>query len=50
MLLASVPRLGVRWEDLPIPEVVEHDGDASLDEVEDDHFVAHVDHMSTVDG
>jgi ABC-type oligopeptide transport system ATPase subunit len=50
MLLASVPRLGVRWEDLPIPEVVGHDGDASLDEVEDDHFVAHVDHMSTVDG
>jgi peptide/nickel transport system ATP-binding protein len=50
MLLASVPRLGVRWEDLPIPQVVAHDGDSSLDEVEDDHFVAHFDHMSTVDG
>jgi ABC-type oligopeptide transport system ATPase subunit len=50
MLLASVPRLGVRWEDLPIPKTAAHDGDAALDEVEDDHFVAHFDHMSTVDG
>jgi ABC-type oligopeptide transport system ATPase subunit len=39
-LLASVPRLGVRWEDLPVPETERHECDAPLDEVEDDHFVA----------
>jgi len=39
-LLASVPRLGVRWEDLPVPETEGHACDAPLDEVEDDHFVA----------
>jgi ABC-type oligopeptide transport system ATPase subunit len=50
MLLASVPRLGVRWEDLPVPEVVAHEGDAPLEEVEDDHFVAHFAQKSTVDG
>jgi len=39
-LLASVPRLGVRWEDLPVPHIEGHECDAPLDEVEDDHFVA----------
>jgi ABC-type oligopeptide transport system ATPase subunit len=41
MLLASVPRLGTRWEDLPVPPVAGHQRDAPLEEVEDDHFVAH---------
>jgi peptide/nickel transport system ATP-binding protein len=40
MLLASVPRLGTRWEDLPVPEIEGHECDAPLEEVEDDHFVA----------
>ncbi|TDV44772.1 ABC transporter ATP-binding protein [Actinophytocola oryzae] len=39
-LLASVPRLGVRWEDLPVPETGAHECDAPLEQVEDDHFVA----------
>jgi ABC-type oligopeptide transport system ATPase subunit len=39
-LLASVPRLGVRWEDLPVPEDLTHECDAPLDEVDADHFVA----------
>jgi ABC-type oligopeptide transport system ATPase subunit len=50
MLLASVPRLGTRWENLPIPQTAVHDGDAPLEEVEDDHFVAHYDQKATVDG
>jgi peptide/nickel transport system ATP-binding protein len=43
MLLASVPRLGARWSDLPLPETGHghgHDCDTALDEVGDDHFVA----------
>jgi peptide/nickel transport system ATP-binding protein len=43
MLLASVPRLGTRWEDLPVPESVGQEGDAPLEEVEEGHFVAHFD-------
>jgi ABC-type oligopeptide transport system ATPase subunit len=39
-LLASVPRLGVRWEDLPVPQTEGHECDAPLEEVEVDHFVA----------
>lgn len=39
-LLASVPRLGVRWDDLPVPDAETHECDAPLDEVDDDHFVA----------
>lgn len=39
-LLASVPRLGTRWEDLPVPETEGHECDAPLEEVADDHFVA----------
>jgi ABC-type oligopeptide transport system ATPase subunit len=40
MLLASVPRMGTRWDELPVPEIAGHECDASLEEVEDDHFVA----------
>src|SRR6266498_1473771 len=39
-LLASVPRLGTRWEDLPVPETEGHECDAPPEEVDDDHFVA----------
>ncbi|MGB3437690.1 MAG: ATP-binding cassette domain-containing protein [Actinophytocola sp.] len=39
-LLASVPRLGTRWEDLPVPESGGHECDAPPEEVEDGHFVA----------
>ena len=41
--MASVPRLGTRWEDLPVPESVGQEGDAPLEEVEEGHFVAHFD-------
>ncbi|MFC4852389.1 ATP-binding cassette domain-containing protein [Actinophytocola glycyrrhizae] len=39
-LLASVPRLGTRWDDLPVPEADSHECDAPPEEVEDGHFVA----------
>ena len=39
-LLASVPRLGTRWEDLPVPTSDSHECDAPLEEVADGHFVA----------
>jgi len=39
-LLASVPRLGTRWEELPVPETEGHECDAPPEEVDDDHFVA----------
>jgi peptide/nickel transport system ATP-binding protein len=39
-LLASVPRLGTRWEDLPVPVFDTHECDAPLEAVEDGHFVA----------
>jgi peptide/nickel transport system ATP-binding protein len=39
-LLASVPRLGTRWEELPVPETEGHECAAPLDEVDEDHFVA----------
>ena len=49
-LLASVPRLGTRWEELPVPETVGHECAAPLDEVEPDHFVACFDGMSVHHG
>jgi peptide/nickel transport system ATP-binding protein len=39
-LLASVPRLGTRWEDLPVPSSGIHECATPLDEVEEGHFVA----------
>ncbi len=39
-LLASVPRLGTRWEDLPVPSLGDHSCDAPPSEVDEDHFVA----------
>lgn len=49
-LLASVPRLGTRWEDLPVPSASVHECGAPLDEVEDDHFVACFDTDRVHDG
>ncbi|MFI7672641.1 ABC transporter ATP-binding protein [Actinophytocola sp. NPDC049390] len=39
-LLASVPRLGTRWEDLPVPSFGVHECDAPMEYVDDGHFVA----------
>jgi len=39
-LLASVPRLGTRWEDLPVPSSDSHECATPLEEVEEGHFVA----------
>ena len=39
-LLASVPRLGTRWEHLPVPSFDVHECSGALDEVEEGHFVA----------
>jgi ABC-type oligopeptide transport system ATPase subunit len=49
-LLASVPRLGTRWEDIPVPETEGHECAAPLEEVDEDHFVACFDSTSVHHG
>jgi peptide/nickel transport system ATP-binding protein len=49
-LLASVPRLGTRWADLPVPSSGSHECAAPPSEVEEGHFVACFDQDGVLHG